>query len=611
VRTQLRTAAAFVAGAALTALVFAFHPEPGEAIRNIAHPPAVEPEQPDLYNIVRVERDDGGFDHVLGPHVSIDRKWVTHSLSFEGPKVRILVGADGRVAFAQTRSGPKDTQREAERLVRQVRFIPFQRDGKPVPAVIEEFQLRVRHQPEQRADYRKPFPVVKDWSTLSITHEHMTDRGGDRRRLTIDGHGRVIFEGDEAAVRGKHVATISKQDLEALVDAFRRADWFSTLDQYSSGATHQDIAVTQIQFDGHHKPVRYSPSSTGYQPDAVRDVHSAILRITNADRWLKGNAETGPSLVAEKWDFNAKTPENLSLLTGIAARGDIRALKDVWALGAPVIANTGPYPAPIPAIVPAAARSDIELLRHLLSLDALWDQAALDAALLNAAGAGKAEAVDWLLSRGANPRAATTLEGASALMLAARAGSRGAVAALIAKASSRDAWSYESLFSTDDFWPERDAKEEARLAEAAKRFVTHHGRDGVTALHALADAWTWGKTDVDTRGIARLLIKHGAVVDARDANGRTPLIEAGGCPEVASELISAGADVNARDNTGQTPLMNSYAPWLTYLLLRRGADIEARDTEGRSALDRSKEYGGSDTTPVLEWWLAKTKPSHP
>jgi ankyrin repeat protein len=153
---------------------------------------------------------------------------------------------------------------------------------------------------------------------------------------------------------------------------------------------------------------------------------------------------------------------------------------------------------------------------------------------------------------------------------------------------------------------EPDKTKTAQAMKAAKRFVTARDKDGRTALHALVDL-SGRLVKPDARVVARMLIKHGAVVDARDKDGRTPLIASGLQPDVASELINAGADVNAQDNNGETPLMNSYVPWLTRLLLERGADIHARNIDGRTALDRSKEYGASETTPVLEWWLAKSK----
>ncbi len=57
-------------------------------------------------------------------------------------------------------------------------------------------------------------------------------------------------------------------------------------------------------------------------------------------------------------------------------------------------------------------------------------------------------------------------------------------------------------------------------------------------------------------GIARLLIEHGANVNARAAGGHIPLHEASanGNIELVRLLIEKGADVNAKTDDGKTPL---------------------------------------------------------
>jgi len=601
-RTLLRTAAAFLAGAMLTALVFAFHPEPGEAIRRIAHPPPAEPERPDLYGIIRVKQDDGGFDHFLGPHVSIDLKDAAGYASHTGPNVRLLVDEEGKVVYAEARSGPKSLRERAERLARQVRFIPFRRNGEPVRAVIEEFNVDIR-EPGKRPNYRTPFPAIKNMATFEFRMASSGGWGNDAFEILVRGDGTINFESRsfDIAVLGKHKAQLSRQELQALIDALRSADWFWTPDVYETQATDQPFTMTVLRFDGRQKILGYSHGVYAELPNAILDAHSAILRVLNVDRWLKGNAETGPSLAAEKWNFKTDSLENRALLTGIAANGTSQALQDVWSLGAPVVTafKPGPFEFPAPPIIAAAVRDDPQILDFLLMLDQPWDQRALNAALLAAANEGNVKAVDSLFARGADPRA----DDNGILMAAAKSGSREVMAAIIAKAASKEGWSYHAVFEST-FDPDLTAR--AKAMEAAKRFITAPDKDGATALHALVDLW--GRTEKpDARGVARLLIKHGAVIDARDNEGRTPLIKAGLWPEVASELISAGADVNAKDNTGETPLMNSYYAWLTRLLLERGADIHARNKHGHTALDRSKEYSRNESTPVLEWWLAKEK----
>ncbi len=604
-RTLVRSAAAFLVGAVLTALVFAFHPEPGEAIRNIAHAPPGEPQRPNLYNIVRVKRDDGGFDHFLGPHVSIDPKNVDGGYApHTTPAVRLLIDVEGRVAYAEARFGPKTLQREAERLARQVRFIPFRRNGQPVAAVIEEFEIHVRG-PGNRPDYPTPFPPTKDMATFEFTMSYAGGFGGGTQyQVSILGDGTIRFESDAygAAVAGKHEAKLSEEQVQKIVEALQRADWLWTPDEYQSRATDQPRVITTLRFDGRIKFLSFNPNHYGYQPNAIRDAYAAVLRVANADRWLRGNSETGPSLVAEKWNFKSATSENKSLLGGIAARGTLRALQDVWALGAPVLPDLTDQYFITPPIIAAASRDDPQILDFLLSLDTQWGKKALGAALVEAASNGNAQGAVSLLYKGANPRAKGRLEGTSALMAAASAGSPKIVAELIEAASNPKSTEWY-LYGTTDESPQ--AAE--RIAREAKAFVNERDKDGRTALHAIGSIWAprSSRTKSDPRAVVKLLLKHGAIVDARDKDGRTPLMRAGSQPHAASELISAGADVNAKDNRGETPLMNSYAAWLTLLLLEHGADVYARDKEGRTALDHSKQYGGNDTAPVLEWWLAK------
>lgn len=88
--------------------------------------------------------------------------------------------------------------------------------------------------------------------------------------------------------------------------------------------------------------------------------------------------------------------------------------------------------------------------------------------------------------------------------------------------------------------------------------------------------------------IARLLLEHGADIEARDFAQQTPLFVAAksGVPEVAELLLTQGADIEARDHFQVTPLMISVLGGnqeLLQLLEERGADIHAVDEKGANA----------------------------
>lgn len=89
-----------------------------------------------------------------------------------------------------------------------------------------------------------------------------------------------------------------------------------------------------------------------------------------------------------------------------------------------------------------------------------------------------------------------------------------------------------------------------------------------------------------------LLIAHGADINATNDAGHT-LLHILIDPEFIAPVLAAGADIEARDAEGRTPLLL----WLTEAesadmieaLLDAGANPNARDAQGRSALDYAQD----------------------
>jgi uncharacterized protein len=124
------------------------------------------------------------------------------------------------------------------------------------------------------------------------------------------------------------------------------------------------------------------------------------------------------------------------------------------------------------------------------------------------------------------------------------------------KSLIKDDPSLANSFSVDGFTPlglavffGNKITVEALLANGAEVNVASRESMKVTPLHSAAAA--------RQAGIARLLIEHGANVNARQIElGFTPLHEAAGNGdlEFAELLLARGADVNARMTDGKTPL---------------------------------------------------------
>ena len=130
--------------------------------------------------------------------------------------------------------------------------------------------------------------------------------------------------------------------------------------------------------------------------------------------------------------------------------------------------------------------------------------------------------------------------------------------------------------------------EEVNNAIKAGADINARDKDGKTPLMYAA----WNNQNPE---VIKVLLEAGADVNARDKNGWTPLMYAAWNenPDVIKVLLEAGADVNARDKDGRTPLMwaagSNQNPEVIKILLDAGADGKAKSNEGKTAFDYAEE----------------------
>jgi ankyrin repeat protein len=140
--------------------------------------------------------------------------------------------------------------------------------------------------------------------------------------------------------------------------------------------------------------------------------------------------------------------------------------------------------------------------------------------------------------------------------------------------------------------------------------LLRHGADinartdyGLTAL-------AWAVVDLDVPAVT-LLLRHRARTSIADKEGDTPLHRAAGwstgdviiggiegsAMNIVRLLLDHGAPLEARNNAGQTPLMMAalYGHVDTFrLLASRGAELDAADKRGRTALTFAARRGRLD-----------------
>jgi ankyrin repeat protein len=121
--------------------------------------------------------------------------------------------------------------------------------------------------------------------------------------------------------------------------------------------------------------------------------------------------------------------------------------------------------------------------------------------------------------------------------------------------------------------------------------------DGRTALHYAA-----ARGHI---GVATVLLRGGAAIDAREEDGETPLHSAAWSsqPAMGEWLIANGSDLEARNRWGRTPLLvvarETGNPDMARVLIDAGTEVGARDRSGQSPLDLAAWRGFADLVNLL------------
>lgn len=197
--------------------------------------------------------------------------------------LEVLVGTDGKAVCAEPATGFLG---DLTLLCKTWDYKPFERDGHPVAARVRESIafLPIGERPEVHV----PFPEIHDWNSLRITLRRSGCYGMcSTYEIEIHGDGTVLYDGKAyVGTTGERTVKISRASLEKLVDAFRKADYFSLAAGYVTAVTDNPTYVSSISFDGLSKSVLdYVGRGVG-MPPGVSDVEAAIDRLSGASKWI-------------------------------------------------------------------------------------------------------------------------------------------------------------------------------------------------------------------------------------------------------------------------------------------------------------------------------------
>jgi hypothetical protein len=167
------------------------------------------------------------------------------------------------------------------------KFIPFEVDGHPVTASVEEYIDLVP--PERFPSVHVRAPAVRPDSRVDITLSRSMCYGRcPVYKVSVSTRG-IVFDGEEfVAAKGRNTDTIDPSAVRALAKKFVADDFYSMRDEYRASVTDNSTYTLSVSIDGHKKQVVDYVGQWVGMPAAVVELEDDVDALAHTERWIKG-----------------------------------------------------------------------------------------------------------------------------------------------------------------------------------------------------------------------------------------------------------------------------------------------------------------------------------
>lgn len=404
-------------------------------------------------------------------------------------------------------------------------------------------------------------PVDREKLTISLTRSACYGTCPDYK-VTIDGRGRVLFSTREDSLPGASKAHrefnpfpyvvapgrreywVDPKLVDALLQKFRHANFFSLKDNYSAQITDNPTYALEVDTgNGKKQVIDYVGRKAG-MPAVVTQLEDAVDEVAQTGRWVRGDNGLVETIEKEGFDFHSEEAVRI-LVRSIETGGD-QTHVDLISRGAPLELPSpgGPYGTKGP-------------YGSVALLTAIWE--------------GRATLFGELVRRG-----------------------------WLKRTNSKQ---FADTFVQSAAGCNPELADAAIAAGISVDVASSHGGDGFlseggdSALGSLAQSYNCDDEMKRLRTASRLLAL-GANPNQRDDAGKTAIFGVDNL-ELLNLLLANGADPRAIDNKGNSAVFDSWTDEIVLRLLQTGASLKG-SYEGKTLWEKMKER----PMPKVKAWLA-------